>query len=85
MAKLIKDDIWNTPPYIKDTCIKDTWDLEDFRNVAKGYEEHEFSDGELLDAMELVVDNFDANYGITWETIEDAFDVIVWNRKQDSE
>jgi len=40
---------------------------------------------ELLDAMELVVDNFDANYGITWETIEAALDAIVWNQKQDLE
>ena len=75
MATLITD---KGAPY-----IEDIWNLEDFRSVADGYEEKEFSDDELLDAMELVVDNFDANYGITWETIEAALDVIVWNRKQD--
>lgn len=78
MATLITD---KGAPY-----IEDIWNLEDFRNVADAfYDDEEFSDSELLDAMELVVDNFDANYGITWETIESALDVIVWNRKQDSE
>lgn len=80
MATLIKDDIWNTPPY-----IQDTWDLEDFRNVADGYDEYEFSNEDLLEAMELVVNNYDANYGITWETVEAALDVIVWNRKQEQD
>lgn len=75
MATLVTD---NGSPY-----IEDIWNLEDFRSVADGYDEEEFSDDELLQAMELVVDNFDANYGITWETIEAALDVIVWNRKQD--
>lgn len=75
MAKLITD---KGAPY-----IEDIWNLEDFRNVADGYEE-EFTDEELLQAMEMVVDNFDANYGITWETIEAALDWIVWERKQDS-
>ena len=77
MATLITD---KGAPY-----IEDIWNLEDFRSVADGYDEEEFSDDELLQAMEMVVDNFDANYGITWETIEAALDVIVWNRKQDLE
>jgi len=48
--------------------------------VADGSDTEEFTDEELLEAMELVVDNFDANYGITWETIEAALDQIVWER-----
>ena len=72
MATLITD---KGAPY-----IEDIWSLDDFRNVADGSDTEEFTDEELLEAMELVVDNFDANYGITWETIEAALDQIVWER-----
>ena len=72
MATLITD---KGAPY-----IEDIWSLDDFRNVADGSDTEEFTDEELLEAMELVVDNFDANWGITWETIEAALDQIVWER-----
>tara|TARA_X000001382_G_C3030312_1_gene134541 strand:+ start:144 stop:383 length:240 start_codon:yes stop_codon:yes gene_type:complete len=75
MATLITD---KGAPY-----IEDIWSLDDFRNVADGYEEEEFTEDDLLNAMELVVDNFDANLGITWETIEAALDVVAWNKKQE--
>jgi hypothetical protein len=77
MATLITD---KGAPY-----IEDIWSLDDFRNVADGSDTEEFTDEELLEAMELVVDNFDANYGITWETLEAALDWIVWERKQPSD
>jgi len=77
MATLVTD---KGAPY-----IEDIWSLDDFRNVADGSDTEEFTDEELLEAMELVVDNFDANYGITWETIEAALDQIVWERKQPSD
>jgi len=32
--------------------------------------------------MEKVADRFDANLGITWETIEAALDFIVWERRR---
>ena len=72
MATLITD---KGAPY-----IEDIWSIDDFRNVADGSDTEEFTDEELLEAMELVVDNFDANWGITWETIEAALDQIVWER-----
>jgi hypothetical protein len=72
MATLITD---KGAPY-----IEDIWNLDDFRSVADGSDTEEFTDEELLEAMELVVDNFDANWGITWETIEAALDQIVWER-----
>lgn len=75
MATLITD---KGAPY-----IEDIWNLEDFRSVADDFDEEEFTDDELLEAMELVVNSFDANYGITWETISAALDVIVWNKKQE--
>jgi hypothetical protein len=74
MATLVVN---NGTPY-----IEDVWMLEDFRNVADGYDTEEFTDDELIQAMESVVDSFDANYGITWETIESALDLIVWYRNQ---
>ena len=77
MATLITD---KGAPY-----IEDIWSLDDFRNVADGSDTEEFTDEELLEAMELVVHNFDANWGITWETIEAALDQIVWERKQPSD
>lgn len=77
MATLVTD---KGAPY-----IEDIWNLDDFRSVADGSDTEEFTDEELLEAMEMVVDNFDANYGITWETIEAALDQIVWERTQPSD
>ena len=73
MAELITE---NGTPY-----IEDKWDLFDFRQVASGYEEEEFTDDELIEAMESVVHNYDANYGITWDAIQAALDRVLWNRK----
>ena len=63
--------------------IEDIWNLDDFRNVADGYDTETFTDDELIQAMERVADNFDANWGITWETIEAALDFVVWMRKRE--
>ena len=65
--------------------IEDIWDIDDFRNVAEGYNNENFTDEELIQAMELVADNFDANHGINWQTIECAFDWIIWERKRREE
>ena len=62
--------------------IEDIWNLDDFRNVADGYDTETFTDEELVQAMENVADKFDANNGITWESIEAALDFIVWERKR---
>ena len=62
--------------------IEDIWSLDDFRNVADGYDTETFTDEELVQAMERVADNFDANWGITWETIEAALDFIAWERRR---
>ena len=62
--------------------IEDIWSLDDFRNVAEGYDKETFTDDELIEAMEKVADRFDANLGITWETIEAALDFIVWERRR---
>ena len=73
MAKLIIDG--------QKSYIDDVWNLDDFRSVADGYDTETFTDDELIEAMESVVNNFDANLGINWDTIEAALDLIVWGRK----
>ena len=62
--------------------IEDIWNIDDFRNVADGYDTETFTDDELIQAMENVADRFDANNGITWETIEAALDFIVGDRRR---
>ena len=62
--------------------IEDIWNLDDFRNVADGYDTETFTDEELIQAMERVADRFDANLGITWDTIEAALDFIAWERRR---
>ena len=63
--------------------IEDIWNLDDFRNVADGYDTETFTDDELIQAMERVADNFDANEGITWETLEAGLDFVVCMRKRE--
>jgi hypothetical protein len=63
--------------------IEDIWDIDDFRNVAEGFDEETFTDEELILVMESVVHNFDANIGINWDAIESAFDWILWERKNE--
>ena len=62
--------------------IENIWNLDDFRNVADGYDTETFTDEELIEAMEKVADRFDANLGITWDTIEAALDFIAWERRR---
>jgi len=62
--------------------IEDIWDLDDFRSVADGYDNEKFTDEELIEAMEIVADNFDANVGIAWHNIEAAIDIVLMLRKK---
>ena len=78
MAKLVIKE--GEQPY-----IEDTWNLDDFRNVADGWDNETFTDDELIEAMESVVDRFDANEGITWETLEAALERITWDRKREKQ
>jgi len=74
MATLVVN---NGTPY-----IEDVWNLEDFRIVADGYDTEEFTDDELIQAMESVVHNYDAEYGITWDSVESSLDLVVWMRNR---
>jgi hypothetical protein len=62
--------------------IEDIWDIDDIREVASGFEE-DFTDEMLMSAMSHVVENYDANYGITWETVESAlqFELVVQEQR----
>jgi len=75
MATLVTD---KGAPY-----IEDIWTVDDFHRVIDEYfEDEEFSEEDVLEAMELVETNFDANLGINWETLVAAFDVVLYNQKE---
>jgi hypothetical protein len=53
--------------------LRDDWSIEDVRNVIEcnNIEEAEsFTDEDCVSVLQRVADNFDANYGITWDSID---------------
>ena len=56
--------------------IEDIWHFDDFVNVAETAT-FIFTEAQIEEAMERVADNFDANYGITWELVESAIYEVI--------
>jgi len=53
--------------------LRDDWSIEDVRNIIEfnNIEEAEsFTDEDCVRVLEIVAENFDANYGITWDSID---------------
>ena len=71
MATLVRDQKSGKPMY-----IEDIWDFDNFVNVAQNAT-FTFTEAQIEEAMERVADNFDANYGITWELIESAIYEVI--------
>ena len=70
MATLVTD---KGVPY-----IEDIWTVDDFHQVIEEYfEDEEFSEEDVLEAMEWVSINFDANIGINWDVIVSAFQSVL--------
>lgn len=70
MATLVTD---KGAPY-----IEDIWTVDDFHQVMEEYfEDEEFSEEDVLEAMEWVSLNFDANIGINWDVIVSAFQSVL--------
>ena len=70
MAKMIfEDNAWH---------LVERWSIEDVRTVSDDYPgaEH-FTDEDCLQVLSLLVECFDANSGINWETIGAAVAMIV--------
>ena len=70
MATLVKDEKSGK------LCIEDIWEFDDFVELAD-WLDIPFTEAQIEEAMERVADNFDANYGITWELIESAIYEVI--------
>ncbi len=57
------------------TFIRDDWDVEDILSQAE-LDEVKLSKKQVLLVMEYLVETFDANDGINWETVSDAISTI---------
>ena len=64
--------------------LRDDWSIEDVRNVIEcnNIEEAEcFTDDDCVRVLQRVAENFDANYGITWDSIEYAITQYIEDSK----
>ena len=64
--------------------LRDDWSIEDVRNVIEcnNIEEAEsFTDEDCVRVLEIVAENFDANYGITWDSIDFVINQLIEETK----
>ena len=64
--------------------LRDDWSIEDVRNVIEcnNIEEAEsFTDEDCVRVLEIVAENFDANYGITWDSIDFVINQLIEESK----
>lgn len=54
------------------TFIRDDWGTEDIQSVAECNFEILLTDEQILQVMDKVVESFDCNIGISWDTISAA-------------
>jgi hypothetical protein len=54
------------------TFIRDDWGTEDIQSVAECNFEILLTDEQILQVMDKVVEGFDCNIGISWDTISAA-------------
>lgn len=60
--------------------LRDDWSIDDVRNVIEcnNIEEAEsFTDDDCVRVLEIVAKNFDANYGITWDSIDFVINQLI--------
>ena len=69
MARLVKED--------GKLIIRDDWHEFDIQCVAEDDHDTTLTPEQMLKVMELLVKSFDANYGITFETIYSAIKQIL--------
>ena len=76
MAKLV----FENNEYI----LRDDWSIEDVRNVIEcnNIEEAEcFTDDDCVRVLQRVAECFDANYGITWDSIDFVINQLIEETK----
>jgi len=64
--------------------LRDDWSIEDVRNIIEfnNIEEAEsFTDEDCVRVLEIVAECFDANYGITWDSLEYAINQLIEDSK----
>ena len=64
--------------------LRDDWSIEDVRNIIEfnNIEEAEsFTDEDCVRVLEIVAENFDANYGITWDSIDFVVNQLIEESK----
>lgn len=64
--------------------LRDDWSIEDVRNIIEcnNIEEAEsFTDEDCVRVLEIVAENFDANYGITWDSIDFVINQLIEESK----
>jgi hypothetical protein len=64
--------------------LRDDWSIEDVRNIIEcnNIEEAEsFTDDDCVRILVIVAECFDANYGITWDSLEHAITTYIEDSK----
>jgi hypothetical protein len=64
--------------------LRDDWSIDDVRNVIEcnNIEEAEsFTDDDCVRVLQRVAENFDANYGITWDSIDFVINQLIEESK----
>jgi hypothetical protein len=60
-----------------ETIIRDDWGELDIQMVARDYFETTLTKDQVLQAMDIVVEGFDASIGVNWDVIEAAVDEVL--------
>lgn len=56
--------------------LRDDWDEDDIRSVAE-CDDIELTDGMVEEVMHLLANEYDTNYGITFEIVQEAIERII--------
>jgi hypothetical protein len=57
--------------------IRDDWGMDDIQSVAECNFDVILTDSQIRQVMEIVVEAFDANYGISWDSIDSAIQQVL--------
>jgi hypothetical protein len=60
-----------------ETIIRDDWGELDIQMVARDYFETTLTKDQVLQAMDIVVEGFDASIGVNWDVIEAAVEEVL--------
>jgi hypothetical protein len=63
------------------TFIRDEWSEEDIQSVAESSQFKELTPEQVTAVMDLIVESFDANIGINWDTIFWAIEQVIEDEK----